>query len=147
MRDCSLIMRIFLWWNVISALIAIALICFSVFFPCLHAIDEKDLHIPIDNDDWIVRFLRPCKFYPESARDLVIIIAFTLKSKIDSALINSPLSISADQKILQIQSEAFGYLREFDSLERDEYFQTKHSGCVPESWSTWPQNIAAGIGQ
>lgn len=42
--------------------------CFSYF------VEEKDLHIPIDNDDWIVRFLRPCKFYPHSARDLVSLI-------------------------------------------------------------------------
>lgn len=34
-------------------------------------IEDKDLYIPIENDDWIVRFLRPCKFYPESARTLV----------------------------------------------------------------------------
>ncbi|XP_018569356.1 clavesin-1 isoform X4 [Anoplophora glabripennis] len=33
--------------------------------------EEKDLHVPLDNDIWLVRFLRPCKFYPESARDLI----------------------------------------------------------------------------
>jgi len=33
--------------------------------------EDTDLYIPIDNDDWIVRFLRPCKFYPESARKLI----------------------------------------------------------------------------
>lgn len=27
--------------------------------------------MPIDNDDWLVRFLRPCKFYPKSAHELV----------------------------------------------------------------------------
>ncbi|CAD6999204.1 unnamed protein product [Ceratitis capitata] len=31
---------------------------------------ETDLLYPKDNDEWLVRFLRPCKFYPESARDL-----------------------------------------------------------------------------
>lgn len=33
--------------------------------------EEKDLLVPIDNDTWLIRFLRPCKFYPESARDLI----------------------------------------------------------------------------
>ncbi|XP_054742784.1 alpha-tocopherol transfer protein-like isoform X1 [Anastrepha obliqua] len=32
---------------------------------------ETDLLYPKDNDEWFVRFLRPCKFYPESARDLI----------------------------------------------------------------------------
>ncbi|ENN77439.1 alpha-tocopherol transfer protein-like isoform X2 [Dendroctonus ponderosae] len=33
--------------------------------------EEDDLYIPLENDLWLVRFLRPTKFYPESARDLV----------------------------------------------------------------------------
>ncbi|XP_074039643.1 alpha-tocopherol transfer protein-like isoform X2 [Leptinotarsa decemlineata] len=33
--------------------------------------EEKDLHIPLDNDIWLVRFLRPCKFYPESALESI----------------------------------------------------------------------------
>lgn len=33
--------------------------------------EEKDLHVPLDNDLWLQRFLRPCKYYPESARDLI----------------------------------------------------------------------------
>lgn len=33
--------------------------------------EEKDLLVPFDNNEWLVRFLRPCKFYPESARDLI----------------------------------------------------------------------------
>jgi len=32
---------------------------------------DKDLNVPSDNDTWLVRFLRPCKFYPESAYDLI----------------------------------------------------------------------------
>ncbi|XP_065164334.1 clavesin-1 isoform X3 [Atheta coriaria] len=32
---------------------------------------ETDLSCPYDNDAWLVRFLRPCKFYPESAHALV----------------------------------------------------------------------------
>lgn len=32
---------------------------------------ETDLYCPKDNEDWLIRFLRPCKYYPESARDLV----------------------------------------------------------------------------
>ncbi|KAG4073049.1 hypothetical protein HA402_009468 [Bradysia odoriphaga] len=33
--------------------------------------EEKDLLVPFDNNEWLVRFLRPCKFYPDSARDLI----------------------------------------------------------------------------
>uniref|UniRef100_A0A6M2DRK2 Putative phosphatidylinositol transfer protein sec14 n=1 Tax=Xenopsylla cheopis TaxID=163159 RepID=A0A6M2DRK2_XENCH len=33
--------------------------------------EEEDLHCPLDNEQWLVRFLRPCKFYPESARDMI----------------------------------------------------------------------------
>ncbi|XP_070138908.1 alpha-tocopherol transfer protein-like isoform X1 [Drosophila bipectinata] len=32
---------------------------------------ETDLHYPKDNEEWLIRFLRPCKYYPESARDLI----------------------------------------------------------------------------
>lgn len=34
-------------------------------------IDDKELLVPLDNEAWLVRFLRPCKFYPESAYDLI----------------------------------------------------------------------------
>lgn len=57
------------------------------------------------------------------------------------------LPFRTDQKILQIQSQAFGHLRRFNSIKWDKYFQTKHSGRVPQSWSTWTQNIVVGIGQ
>ncbi|RZC39187.1 alpha-tocopherol transfer protein-like [Asbolus verrucosus] len=33
--------------------------------------EEKDLLVPLDRDHWLVRFLRPCKFYPESALELI----------------------------------------------------------------------------
>ncbi|XP_073942087.1 alpha-tocopherol transfer protein-like [Choristoneura fumiferana] len=32
---------------------------------------DKDLHVPLENENWLVRFLRPCKFYPESAYELI----------------------------------------------------------------------------
>ncbi|SPP85483.1 alpha-tocopherol transfer protein-like isoform X2 [Drosophila guanche] len=32
---------------------------------------EKDLLYPKDNQEWFIRFLRPCKYYPDSARDLI----------------------------------------------------------------------------
>lgn len=32
---------------------------------------ETDLKCPLHNEEWLVRFLRPCKFYPESAKELV----------------------------------------------------------------------------
>ncbi|XP_066589164.1 alpha-tocopherol transfer protein-like isoform X2 [Prorops nasuta] len=32
---------------------------------------ETDLICPIDNESWLIRFLRPCKYYPESAHKLV----------------------------------------------------------------------------
>lgn len=44
--------------------------------------EEKDLHVPIDNDLWLIRFLRPCKFYPESALELIKrYYAFKVKHK------------------------------------------------------------------
>lgn len=33
--------------------------------------EETDLRLPLDKDIWLIRFLRPTKFYPESARDLI----------------------------------------------------------------------------
>lgn len=33
--------------------------------------EETDLHAPYDNEAWLVRFLRPTKFYPESALQLI----------------------------------------------------------------------------
>ncbi|XP_062548867.1 alpha-tocopherol transfer protein isoform X2 [Armigeres subalbatus] len=44
-----------------------------------HAVEElrallkgqDELVLPLDNDDWLVRFLRPCKFYPKSALELI----------------------------------------------------------------------------
>jgi hypothetical protein len=32
---------------------------------------ETDITCPLDNDPWLIRFLRPCKYYPESAVKLV----------------------------------------------------------------------------
>ncbi|XP_015127409.1 alpha-tocopherol transfer protein-like isoform X2 [Diachasma alloeum] len=32
---------------------------------------ETDLKCPLDNESWLIRFLRPCKYYPESAAKLV----------------------------------------------------------------------------
>ncbi|XP_047987672.1 alpha-tocopherol transfer protein isoform X3 [Leguminivora glycinivorella] len=32
---------------------------------------DKDLYVPLESDAWLVRFLRPCKFYPESAYELI----------------------------------------------------------------------------
>lgn len=32
---------------------------------------EIDLKCPLDNDAWLIRFLRPCKYYPESSLDLI----------------------------------------------------------------------------
>lgn len=29
------------------------------------------MSVPLDNDDWMVRFLRPCKFYPKSTFELI----------------------------------------------------------------------------
>ncbi|RZC33570.1 CRAL TRIO domain containing protein [Asbolus verrucosus] len=33
--------------------------------------EEKNLHVPINNTEWLIRFLRPCKFYPHSAFELI----------------------------------------------------------------------------
>ncbi|XP_011638066.1 alpha-tocopherol transfer protein-like isoform X2 [Pogonomyrmex barbatus] len=33
--------------------------------------EEVDLKCPLDNEAWLIRFLRPCKYYPESSRNLI----------------------------------------------------------------------------
>jgi len=33
--------------------------------------EETDLRVPLDNDLWLIKFLRPCKYYPKSTRDLI----------------------------------------------------------------------------
>ncbi|XP_046402215.1 alpha-tocopherol transfer protein-like isoform X2 [Ischnura elegans] len=43
--------------------------------------DENDLNIPLEDDSFLVQFLRPCKYYPESARALLRrYYAFKLKN-------------------------------------------------------------------
>lgn len=42
------------------------LIAFPLHFPA-----DTALKCPLDNDAWLIRFLRPCKYYPESAFKLV----------------------------------------------------------------------------
>ncbi|CAK9814962.1 Alpha-tocopherol transfer protein-like [Anthophora plagiata] len=32
---------------------------------------EKNLNVPLENEAWLIRFLRPCKYYPDSALKLV----------------------------------------------------------------------------
>ncbi|XP_019885211.1 alpha-tocopherol transfer protein-like isoform X2 [Camponotus floridanus] len=32
---------------------------------------ETDLKCPLDNEPWLIRFLRPCKYYPESSLKLI----------------------------------------------------------------------------
>ncbi|XP_018345716.1 PREDICTED: alpha-tocopherol transfer protein-like isoform X4 [Trachymyrmex septentrionalis] len=32
---------------------------------------EKDLKCPLDNEAWLIRFLRPCKYYPDSSFKLI----------------------------------------------------------------------------
>lgn len=39
----------------------------------LDFLGETDLRVPLEKDVWLIRFLRPCKFYPESAFELVSI--------------------------------------------------------------------------
>ncbi|XP_018897662.1 alpha-tocopherol transfer protein isoform X2 [Bemisia tabaci] len=33
--------------------------------------EDEELTVPLDNDTWLIRFLRPTKFYPESAYKLI----------------------------------------------------------------------------
>ncbi|XP_067007615.1 alpha-tocopherol transfer protein-like [Anabrus simplex] len=33
--------------------------------------DDEDLKVPFENEPWLIRFLRPCKFYPQSAYELI----------------------------------------------------------------------------
>lgn len=45
--------------------------CHGVDFAFVGVAEDKDLVVPLDNDAWLVRFLRPCKFYPESAYEQI----------------------------------------------------------------------------
>lgn len=67
--------------------------------------EEDDLYVPLENDLWLVRFLRPTKFYPESARDLVSIF-YSLQNFVDILA----LSTFPGQKILRLQTETFRHV-------------------------------------
>lgn len=47
--------------------------------------EKKGLTVPLDNDEWLVRFLRPCKFYPKSTCELV---SYLISPKLHLSLIN-----------------------------------------------------------
>ncbi|XP_044267343.1 alpha-tocopherol transfer protein-like isoform X2 [Tribolium madens] len=67
--------------------------------------EEKDLHVPLDNDQWLIRFLRPCKFYPESALELIKrYYSFKVKhSDIYNGLVPSKEKNIFEQNILTVQ--------------------------------------------
>ncbi|XP_063913796.1 alpha-tocopherol transfer protein-like isoform X1 [Zophobas morio] len=60
--------------------------------------EERDLHIPLESDYWLIRFLRPCKFYPESALDL---IKRYYKFKVKHADIYNGLTPSKEKNIFE----------------------------------------------
>ncbi|GAB0091804.1 CRAL-TRIO domain-containing protein [Sergentomyia squamirostris] len=66
--------------------------------------DEIDLTAPLHNDYWLVKFLRPCKFYPESARDLIRrYYEFKVKySAIYAGLLPSQLSRAFQADIIKV---------------------------------------------
>lgn len=53
---------------------------------------------PKGNEEWLIRYLRPCKYYPESARDLVRFKL--LKSK---QIMTLDFIIEPDQALLLLQ--------------------------------------------
>ncbi|XP_043491339.1 alpha-tocopherol transfer protein-like isoform X1 [Polistes fuscatus] len=59
---------------------------------------ETDLKCPLDNDAWLIRFLRPCKYYPESAAELV---KNYYKFKIKHSFIYNDLKPSKETNIFQ----------------------------------------------
>ncbi|EFA04094.2 alpha-tocopherol transfer protein-like isoform X1 [Tribolium castaneum] len=67
--------------------------------------EEKDLHVPLENDQWLIRFLRPCKFYPESALELIKrYYSFKVKhSDIYNGLVPSKEKNIFEQNILTVQ--------------------------------------------
>ncbi|CAB3230633.1 unnamed protein product [Arctia plantaginis] len=66
--------------------------------------DDKDLFVPSDNEAWLTRFLRPCKFYPESAYSLIKrYYAFKQKhSKLYDGLIPSKETNIFNQNVLTV---------------------------------------------
>ncbi|XP_025831178.1 alpha-tocopherol transfer protein-like isoform X2 [Agrilus planipennis] len=67
--------------------------------------EDKELKVPYDNDAWLVRFLRPCKFYPKSAYDLIKrYYAFKVKhSDVYNDLLPSRETNIFEQNILTVQ--------------------------------------------
>ncbi|XP_015174061.1 PREDICTED: alpha-tocopherol transfer protein-like isoform X2 [Polistes dominula] len=59
---------------------------------------ETDLKCPLENDAWLIRFLRPCKYYPESAAELV---KNYYKFKIKHSSIYDDLKPSKETNIFQ----------------------------------------------
>lgn len=54
--------------NTITQSLIFLIVCYINFFRVL---EDKDLKVPIHNEAWLIRFLRPTKYYPESAYKLV----------------------------------------------------------------------------
>lgn len=45
--------------------------CYETFIKLLQFSDDKDINVPINDDAFLKKFLRPRKYYPESAYELV----------------------------------------------------------------------------
>lgn len=72
-------------------------------------IEDTDLYIPIENDDWIIRFLRPCKFYPDSARKLVRVLSCLFFLRRLRWQINK-IAVLSVQRLIHIVYEFFIFL-------------------------------------
>lgn len=64
----------------------------------LYLTAEKDLKCPLDNEAWLIRFLRPCKYYPESSLDL---IKHYYKFKVKHASVYDNLKPSREKNIFE----------------------------------------------
>ena len=59
---------------------------------------EKDLKCPLDNEAWLIKFLRPCKYYPESSLKL---IKYYYNFKVKHANVYDNLKPSKEKNIFE----------------------------------------------
>lgn len=88
-----------------------------------------DLKSPYENDPWLVRFLRPCKFYPQSAFELIKrYYAFKVKhANVFDGLLPSRETNIFEHNILVVQPNRDQYGRRILIIELGKKW--KHNKC------------------
>ncbi|KAF2904397.1 hypothetical protein ILUMI_01774 [Ignelater luminosus] len=92
-------------------------------------VGETDLRVPLDNDTWLVKFLRPCKYYPKSAYELIKrYYAFKIKhANVYDGLLPSREKNIFQQDILTVQPNRDQFGRRILVIELGKKW--KHKKC------------------